>query len=58
MGHSENLENNRVQSGFFWVWNTLPFHINTKENLQAFKDVIKFWDGSKYSCNICFDSNA
>ena len=24
------------------VWNALPFHIKSKENLQAFKYVIKF----------------
>ena len=28
------------------VWNALPFHIKLKENLQAFKDATKFWDGS------------
>ena len=39
------------------VWNALPFHIKFKKNLQAFKYVIKFWDGSKCSCNICFNSN-
>ena len=39
------------------VWNTLPFHIKCKENLQAFKYVKKFWDGLKYTCNIFFNSN-
>ena len=39
------------------VWNALPFHNKSKENLQAFKYVIKFWNGSKCSCNICFNSN-
>ena len=39
------------------VWNALPFHIKSKENLQAFKYVIKFWYGSKSSCNIWFHSN-
>ena len=28
------------------VWNALPFQIKSKENLQAFRYVIKFWDGS------------
>ena len=32
------------------VWNALPFHIKSKENLWAFKYVTKFWDGSKCSC--------
>ena len=27
------------------VWIALPFHIKSKENLQAFKYAIKFWDG-------------
>ena len=35
----------------------LPFHIKSKENLQVFKYVIQFWDGSKCSCNICSNSN-
>ena len=39
-----------------WEWNALPFHIKSKENLQAFKYVIKFWGGLKCSCNICFNS--
>ena len=39
------------------VWDALSFQIKSKENLQAFKYVIKFWDGSKCSCNICFNSN-
>ena len=39
------------------VWNTLPFHIKSKENLKAFKYVITFLDRSKCSCNICFNSN-
>ena len=32
------------------LWKKLPFHIEFKENLQAFKYVVKFWDGSKCSC--------
>ena len=27
------------------VWNALPFHNKSKENLQAFKYIVKFWDG-------------
>ena len=27
------------------VWNALPFQIKSKENLQTFKRVIKFWGG-------------
>ena len=39
------------------VWNALPFRIKWKENLQAFKYVITFWDWSECSCNICFNCN-
>ena len=39
------------------VWTALPFHIKSKENLQTYKEVIQFWDGSKCSCDICFDFN-
>ena len=38
------------------VWNALPFHIKSKKNLQAFEYVIRLWDRSKCSCNICFNS--
>ena len=34
------------------VWHALTFHIKSKENLSATKDVIKFCEGSKCSCNI------
>ena len=62
-----NLEISKSNQGFFGtkslriqsprVWNALPFHIKSKENLQTFIYVIKFWDGSKRSCIICFNSN-
>ena len=39
------------------VWNALPFHIKSKENLQALKHVATFWDGSKCSCNVYFNFN-
>ena len=31
------------------VWNSLPFHIKTSENLIQFKSLIKKWNGN--SCN-------
>ena len=40
---SFGTESLRIQSPR--VWNALPFHFKSKENLQAFKYVIKFWDG-------------
>ena len=39
------------------IWNILPFRIKSNQNVQAFTDVIKFWDKSKYSYNISFDAN-
>ena len=39
------------------IWKSSPLYIKSRVSVQAFKDVIKFWDGSEYSCNICFDSN-
>ena len=39
------------------VWDASPFHIKSEANLQTLKYVIKFWDGSKCNCNICFNSN-
>ena len=35
------------------IWNSLPYHIKTSENLQAFKTVIKNWDGKICKCNNC-----
>ena len=31
------------------VWNSLPFHVKTSENLKTFKDIVKNWNGS--TCN-------
>ena len=50
-----NQDSLRIQGPRAWI--ALAFHINSKEKLQAFKYVIISWDGSKCSCNICFDSN-
>ena len=35
------------------VWNSLPFHVKTSENLKIFKDIIKNWDGSTCNCRVC-----
>ena len=34
------------------VWNSLPFHIKTSENLIQFKSLIKNWNGNSCSCNL------
>ena len=36
---------------------SFPLYIKSRVGVQAFKDVIKLWDGSEYSCDICFDSS-
>ena len=35
------------------IWNSLPFHVKTSENLKTFKDIIKNWDGSTCKCGKC-----
>ena len=35
------------------VWNSLPFHIKTSENLIQFKNLIKIWSGNWCSCTVC-----
>ena len=34
-------------------WNTLPVNIKTAENLHAFKNLIKKWNGVSYNCVVC-----
>ena len=35
------------------IWNSLPFHIKSSENLEAFKDIIKNWNGVSCKCKVC-----
>ena len=35
------------------IWNNLPYHIKSAENLESFKTMIKFWNGKICTCNIC-----
>ena len=35
------------------VWNSLPYHKKSLDNLDIFKTVIKFWDRTTCSCNMC-----
>ena len=35
------------------IWNSLPGHLKSCENLNYFKEMIKNWDGNKCHCNIC-----
>ena len=35
------------------ICNNLPYHIKSAENLNVFKNLIKKWSSSFYSCNVC-----
>ena len=35
------------------IWNTVPVNIETAENLNAFKDLIKKWNGGSCNCIVC-----
>ena len=35
------------------IWNALPYHIKTSDNLNSFKAIIKCWDGSHCTCRVC-----
>ena len=35
------------------IWNSLPPHIKSNENLETFKTVIKNWDGITCNCRVC-----
>ena len=35
------------------IWNHLPDHIKSSKNLNVFKNLIKKWNGSSCSCDVC-----
>ena len=35
------------------IWYSLPFHIKSSENLEAFKNIIKNWNGVSCKCKVC-----
>ena len=35
------------------IWNSLPYHIKSSENLESIKRMIKHWDGRKCNCEVC-----
>ena len=35
------------------VWNSLPYHIKSSENLESFKMIIKHWNGTRCNCKVC-----
>ena len=35
------------------IWNFLPCHVKTSENLKTFKNIIKNWNSSTCNCKVC-----
>ena len=35
------------------IWNSLPFHIKSSENLETFKNIIKNWNAVSCTCVVC-----
>ena len=35
------------------VWNSLPSHIKSSDNLTVFKMIIKHWNGTRSNCKVC-----
>ena len=47
--------NDHINTRFYGpkIWNSLPYHIKSAENLLCFKNLIKSWNGSFCSCKVC-----
>ena len=35
------------------IWNNLPHHVKSSDNLDTFKNLLKNWDGNLCKCNLC-----
>ena len=35
------------------IWNALPYHVKTSENLNSFKAIIKCWGCNHCTCRVC-----
>ena len=35
------------------IWNAIPYHIKTSDNLNSFKSSIKCWDGNNCTSRVC-----
>ena len=35
------------------IWNSLPYHIKSSENLELIKMIIKHWNGTRCNCKVC-----
>ena len=42
----------RLRSYGQQIWNALPYHIKTSDNLNSFKSIIKFRDGTHFTCRV------
>ena len=50
-----------MESKNFWlqkvlgskIWNNLPYHVKSSDNLDTFKNLLKNWDGNLCKCNLC-----
>ena len=40
------------------IWNSLPLHIKSSENLKEFKNLIKIWNGAVCECKACKSKNS
>ena len=47
--YTEDNTSYAIKTSIIEIWNALPVNIKTAENLNAFKDLIKRWNG--VSCN-------
>ena len=37
------------------IWNMLPCHFQTAENINVFKRLVKTWEGPKCKCKLCYN---
>ena len=35
------------------IWNLLPFHVRSSDNLEAFKKIMKNWNDVSCRCKVC-----
>ena len=35
------------------IWNNLPYHVKSSDNLDTSKNLLKDWDGNLCKCNLC-----
>ena len=35
------------------IWNNLPYHVKSSDNLNTFKKFLKNWDGNFCKCTLC-----